>query len=80
MQCSLPNDDVLTKEIQAYHELQSQPEAEQAQQMGQQMVIYANSPADDQEGRIGDLALARLYEAYVNITPATRREKLRSSS
>ena len=46
--------------------------------MGQQMEIFASSPEDDQEGRIGDLALARLYEAYGNITPATRREKLRS--
>lgn len=46
--------------------------------MGQQMTLYAHSPVDDQEGRVGDLALARLYEAYGNISPATGKEKRRT--
>lgn len=46
--------------------------------MGGQMALYAHSPVDDQDGRVGDLALARLYEAYGNITPATGKEKRRT--
>lgn len=46
--------------------------------MGRQMALYAHSPVDDQDGRVGDLALARLYEAYGNITPATGKEKRRT--
>lgn len=46
--------------------------------MGRQMAIYAHSPVDDQDGRIGDLALARAYEAYGNITPSTNKEKRRT--
>lgn len=46
--------------------------------MGRQMALFAHSPVDDQEGRIGDLALARLYEAYGNITPATMAEKAKT--
>lgn len=46
--------------------------------MGSQMTLFAHSPVDDQEGRVGDLALARLYEAYGNITPATMAENAKT--
>ena len=46
--------------------------------MGSQMTLFAHSPVDDQEGRVGDIALARLYEAYGNITPATMAEKAKT--
>lgn len=46
-----------------------------------QMQEYVNTNPDgyvEFENRLGDLALARAYEAYGNITPATAREKGRA--
>lgn len=44
----------------------------------EQMEQYAFASEEDQNGRLGDLALARAYEAYGNITPATLRERSRT--
>lgn len=44
-----------------------------------QMQEYVNSTDNGQyDNRLGDLSLARAYEAYGNITPATAREKART--
>lgn len=43
-----------------------------------QMETFTHLPIDEQEERMGDLALARLYEAYGNIKPASGRDKRRS--
>lgn len=48
------------------------------QYIGRQLTIYAYSSKDDQDGRVGDLALARAYEANGNIYPASLRDKLRT--
>lgn len=44
--------------------------------IGHQMAMYAAMDADSQEGRIGQLALARAYEANANITQAGIIEKI----
>ena len=43
--------------------------------IGHWMSVFAHSPMDDQESRIGDIALSRVYEAYGNITEAGWGEK-----
>ena len=43
--------------------------------IGHWMSVFAHSPIDDQESRIGDIALSRVYEAYGNITEAGWGEK-----
>lgn len=43
--------------------------------IGHWMSVFAHSPTDDQESRIGDIALSRVYEAYGNITEAGWGEK-----
>lgn len=43
--------------------------------IGQQLAMYTTYDADMQKGREGDLALSRAYEAYGNITPASKEEK-----
>ena len=46
--------------------------------IGQQLAQFAAMDADAQQEREGDLALARAYEAYGNITPSTFEEKART--
>ena len=46
--------------------------------IGDQLSQYTYMNDDDQEGRLGSLALARAYEAFGNITPASRRDKART--
>lgn len=46
--------------------------------IGRNLALYASMDADGQQGREGDLALSRAYEAYGNIDPATLSEKLRT--
>ena len=46
--------------------------------IGRQLALYAYADADTQQGREGDLALSRAYEAYGNIEPATFSEKMRT--
>lgn len=46
--------------------------------IGSQLAQYAAMDADMQQEREGDLALARAYEAYGNIYPATLEEKART--
>lgn len=46
------------------------------QYIGRQMAMYAAMDVDSQEGRIGQLALARMYEANANITQADLIEKI----
>lgn len=46
--------------------------------IGQHLAQFASYDVDAQRGREGDLALARAYEAYGSITPASAREKART--
>lgn len=46
--------------------------------IGDRLAQYTYMNDDDQEGRLGSLALARAYEAFGNITPASRRDKART--
>jgi hypothetical protein len=46
--------------------------------IGERLAEYAYADADTQQGREGDLALSRAYEAYGNIDPATLSEKMRT--
>jgi len=46
--------------------------------IGQQLSQFAVMDADMQQEREGDLALARAYEAYGNITPSNLEEKART--